>query len=447
MGATLEICYFNTFILAGGCTTQDGVITGEKPGKWHIEESRIKGGFNDKSVDYGVRAHIVDRNHASRVRTNAMIYSGIFNAKTQVNETNQFSIGESITKAVDVQNGSIQKLYAEDTNLIILQENKINKALIDKDAIFTAEGQPLTADSLKVIGQIVPYAGKYGISKNPESFAVYGNRKYFTDKKRGLVLRLSQDGVTPISDSGMRSFFRDNLLLCHRVYGMYDEQKNKYVISLQSLKEPLTRKNSQSLNKAVAGIKKDKYCTLSFDEASSGWVSFYTYKPSFGFSLNNKFYTFNKQNLWEHYREDVQRCAFYGRTPDPADIEFILNDQPNVVKNFSTIDYEGSGGWTMHSSLTDSSDSAYSILPDDALTNAASIPVKFKRKENKYYGHLRNNTSFNHEGSVIGVDLTGIKGYVNTITMRYWNPTEATATGIRKGELFAVGSEVIFSSQ
>ena len=147
MGATLEISYFNTFIVSGGCATENGIITQNKPGRWHIEESRIKGGYNDKSVDFGVRAHVVDKNHASRIRGNAMIYSGIFNSKTKVNETNQFSIGESITKAVDIQSGTIQKLYAEDTNLIIFQENKVNKALIDKDAIFTAEGQPLTASS------------------------------------------------------------------------------------------------------------------------------------------------------------------------------------------------------------------------------------------------------------------------------------------------------------
>ena len=444
MGATLEICYFNTFILAGGA---DETGLKNKPGRWHIEESRIKGGFNEKSVDYGVRAHIVDRNHASRIRTNAMIYSGVFNAKTQINETNQFSIGESITKAVDVQNGSIQKLYAEDTNLIIFQENKVNKALIDKDAIFTAEGSPLTTSSQLVIGQIVPFAGKYGISKNPESFAIYGNRKYFTDKKRGIVLRLSQDGITPISDSGMRSFFRDNLLLCDRIYGMYDEQKNKYIISLQSFLNRMSRKNSYSLDTGTAGVRADKYSTLSFDETSGGWVSFYTYKPSFGFSLNNKFYTFNQQNLWRHYKENVQRCSFYGRKPDPADIEFVLNDQPNVIKNFLTIDYEGNGGWTMHSSLTDSLDSAYSIMSNDTQTSSISIPVKFERKENKYYGHLRNNTTFNHEGAIVGVNLTGIKGYVNTVTMRYWKPTEGLANGVKKAELFAVSSEVAFSSQ
>ena len=57
MGATLEISYFNTFILAGG---SDNTGTEDKPGVWHVEESRIKGGFNDTSVDLGVKAYLVD---------------------------------------------------------------------------------------------------------------------------------------------------------------------------------------------------------------------------------------------------------------------------------------------------------------------------------------------------------------------------------------------------
>jgi len=437
MATTIEISYFNTFILAGGA----------EEGKWHVEEARIKGGFNETPVDYGVRAHVVDDEYALRVRGNAMIYSGIFNAKTKVNNTNQFSIGESITKAVDIQNGSIQKLYAEDTNLIIFQENKVNKAQIDKDIIFTAEGSPLTASSKIVIGQVVSYVGKYGISKNPESFAIYGNRKYFADKNRGLVLRLSQDGITPISDAGMRSFFKNNLPLCSRIYGMYDEQKNKYIISLQSKRNLVDRINDYSKTLLKKQLTKDKYTTVSFDEASGGWVSFYTYYPTFGFSLSNKFYTFNTQELYEHYRKDVRRCSFYGKIPDPANVQFVLNNEPNIIKNFLTIGYEGTEGWKMVSAATDS-DTAYPILPNNIIIGGAgSIGVQFKRKENKYYGHLRNNTSGAHPGTISGLNLAGIKGYYNEIKMEYYSPIEPIASAISKAELFAVSSETVFSSQ
>ena len=119
-----------------------------------------------------------------------MIYSGIFNSRTGVNNTNQFSVGEEITRSLDPVNGSIQKLYAEDTNLIIFQESKVSNALIDKDAIYSAEGGGLPVSSLKVvIGQVVPFAGNYGIGKHPESFAVYGYNKYI-NFNQVLLLKL-----------------------------------------------------------------------------------------------------------------------------------------------------------------------------------------------------------------------------------------------------------------
>ena len=39
-----------------------------------------------------------------------------------------------------------------------------------------------TVSGAKVIGQIIPYAGRFGIGKNPESFSVFGTRKNFVDK-------------------------------------------------------------------------------------------------------------------------------------------------------------------------------------------------------------------------------------------------------------------------
>jgi len=205
--------------------------------EWHIEESRIRGGFNEKTVDFGVKAYLVDKKYNRNHRKNAMIYSGIYNSRTGINNTNQFSIGENITKAVDSIYGSIQKLYAEDTNLLIFQENKVNNALIDKDAIFTAEGGGLSTTAKVVIGQITPYLGEFGIGKHPESFAVYGFRKYFVDKDRAAVLRLSRDGLTEISSYGMKSFFRKHLQLVSknkgRIFGMYDLHTKNYVVNLK----------------------------------------------------------------------------------------------------------------------------------------------------------------------------------------------------------------------
>ncbi len=178
---------------------------------WFIEESRIRGGYNNTQIDLGVRAYIVEDVTEQQNRINSLIYSGVYNSRTGVNNTNQFSVGQDIIKSLNPANGSIQKLFAENTNMTIFQESKVSSALINKDAIYSAEGAPVQTTSNLVIGQIQPYLGEYGISTNPESFAYYGYQKYFTDKDRGVVLRLSRDGITEISQYGMMDYFRDNL--------------------------------------------------------------------------------------------------------------------------------------------------------------------------------------------------------------------------------------------
>ena len=178
---------------------------------WYVEEARMRGGYNNTIVDLGVRAFITESEDTELTLSNGIIYSGLYNSRTGVNETNVFSVGENITKELDPRYGEIQKLYTTDTNLIIFQEDKVSNALIDKDAIYSADGNPTLTASQLVLGQINQYAGEYGISDNPESFAFKGYRMYFSDKNRGAILRLSRDGITEISSYGMRDYFRDTL--------------------------------------------------------------------------------------------------------------------------------------------------------------------------------------------------------------------------------------------
>ena len=49
---------------------------------------------------------------------------------------------------------------------------------------FKEDGNVNVTSNKAVLGQAVPYAGEFGISTNPESFADYGFRSYFADKNR-----------------------------------------------------------------------------------------------------------------------------------------------------------------------------------------------------------------------------------------------------------------------
>jgi hypothetical protein len=190
---------------------------------WIIEESRIRGGFNNAQIQLGPRAYLKEDSNDVRHRKSSLIYSGIFNSRTNVNETNVFSVGQDITRTIDPHNGTVQLIHALDNNLAIFQENKVSQALIDKDAIYSTEGNQTTALTSKVIGPVTPYVGDYGISRNPESFANFGFRRYFADKDRNSIMRLSRDGLTEISQYGMKDWFRDELVKISEGQLLYTE--------------------------------------------------------------------------------------------------------------------------------------------------------------------------------------------------------------------------------
>ena len=446
MSATLEVKYFNSFwikkiksIVDAGNNLVEDLVPGAYPAStaspnedWYIEEARIRGGYNNTSVDFGIKAYLVEEETKQQHRFNSIIYSDIFNSRTGINRTNVFSVGQDITKSADPANGSIQKLYAEDTNLILLQEDKVSRALIDKDAIYSAEGNAAITSSTQVVGQIVPYAGNYGISTNPESFAVYGYRKYFTDRKRNAVLRLSMDGLTEISSYGMQDFFRDELGSLNAsddIIGGWDIHSKNYTVSIQ---------------------QNGTYKTLTFDDSVNGWTSFLSFKPGFLFSLNTSLYSTNDGKIWQHYTfEDnsIERGKFYG-VSNNSTVTFVFNANQSLIKNFKTINYEGGNDWEMLSMQT-STDSALPITKAiNILTQASNLidlqnqllQNNFKAKENKYFANLVNNT-ISQPGEVLwGQDASGIKGFFATVQMSVDN----TLGG--KKELFAVSTNYVESS-
>jgi hypothetical protein len=565
----LEVDFFNTFLLRRNIDisttgrhlpSADGAFPGPGPAypgafnfdnnslkgsyNFYIEESRIRGGFNNTITDIGVRAYLDEQYPLQQNRISTLIYSGVYNSRTGVNQTNVFSVGDAITKSLDPVYGSIQKTYAEETNLIVFQENRIHRALIDKDTIYTTESGTQTQAGASVIGQFVQYKGEYGISKNPESFAIYNYRKYFSDKNRNAIMRLSNDGLTEISMYGMRDYFRDELAKVSmektqqefearsvgtatfgdtmikfttssidagqnitpgmwiatestgyvtyvetdstytyvyyskgfsnqyvsqdvvfryntrgRIKGGWDIHNKNYVVSMQ--KTPIQVNQDQ-----------DSYKTLTFDEEINGWVSFFTYKPSQMFSLINKYYTIgasttiNSTELYQQYfsfnPDPLTRGVFYG-VRKPSNVTFVFNPQPDVMKNFQTISYEGSNGWEVVSYVSGftgqdpnpDGTATYVQSNDDILsiksyeegsyidpTTSYTLRAGFDRKENRYVANLRNASTPMAGEIIFGAQMSGIKGYFATVKIE---TDDTTQLGGPK-ELWSAGTNFVTSS-
>ena len=336
----------------------------------NIELNRLRAGYNQQFFDVGVRAFVVQDNFAEELRFNTLIHSsGLFNSRTGINYINQFNESEGgLTVSVDPQDGSIQKLAADDTQLLIFQEDKISRSPIDKDFIYSAEGGqiPVTSNT-QFLGTVAPYAGRFGISKDPLSYAEFGFNKYFTDRNNGSVLKLSPQGIEEISNIGMADFFRDALKAAITITSSYDEYSSLLMLTIvgQGLDgNPDTN----------VGTATDGYLTIAYDENSKGWSSFRSFNQESGLSLNNTYYTFYQGSLWRHNDTTPGfRNNFYGLGTQPSFVQPIFNESPSTIKQFNTLGYEGSSGWLL--SFIETDVTSMGTLPQTITTISTSLQI------------------------------------------------------------------------
>ena len=383
-----------------------------------VESNRIRDDYNAVTIDKGVKVStVLDEPYASERRGSGLIFSQIYNSTSGINRLNQFIQALPITKDLNPIYGTIQKLHTRDTDLISLCEDKCLRILANKDALYNADGNVNLTGNTAVLGQAMPYAGEFGISKNPESFSSYGFRAYFTDKNRGAVIRLSRDGITNIADKGMSGFFADNLRTSSTAIGSYDDDKDIYNLTLNKLSNywqlKLSPDASYQLNPDcdATTTQVTSNATVSFKESVDGWTSRKDFIQEGGITLNNIYYTFKNGLAWVHGGNALYN-NFYGVQYDSS-FNVLINEQPEVVKGFKTlnytgtrtrlVEYESNGKWHSIAEVN-----ANGIIPTATSQKQAGWYVnyvktdleggevkEFAKKEGKYFNYIKALTVFN----------------------------------------------------
>ena len=298
-----------------------------------VESDRIRDDFNAPTIDNGVRVSATVDSYGKEDRTSGLIFSGLYNTTSGVNDLNEFNMGENIIKNLNPAYGTVQALKSRDTDVVVFCEDKILKVLANKEAVFNADGNKQLTATDRVLGNVSTFKGDYGISKNPESLSWDQYRMYFTDTQRGAVLRLSMDGLTPISNVGMKTWFRENLRGKDKLLGTFDTVNGEYNLTITP---PVSEGP-----------------TISFNEGSKGWVSFKSFAPDEGISVSGRYITVKNSGIFKHYVDSWEwdsasndwtiggRNLFYG-TQYNSTLTVIYNDSPGQVKSFKAINYEGS---------------------------------------------------------------------------------------------------------
>ena len=341
---------------------------------------------NTNHYDKG-RVNVINNNAAERRLDASVYYSETYVSTGAINGLSSFNLAHTPYFDYNKEFGSIQSLKNSDNDLMIFHESKVGRVLVKEDVLRTASGDGLVSLSNNIISNYSTlYAGQFGCGLNPESIVRHGKKFYFADIKRGSILRLSNDGLTVISDYGMKDYFRDigelyikynpdniqtfedsysnKLAAPYLLIGGYDPKYDEYVITIPSIE--VGRRNYSTGNTdtvknwsdgiatwdnstSLVNLKVDdtvfNAVTLGFSEGTNRWTSFYSFVPDFYSKINKQFVSFKEGRTYRHNDSDIYSRSqskfnkFYGND-NLSYIDFIFNAEPSSIKTYNAISLE-----------------------------------------------------------------------------------------------------------
>lgn len=172
-------------------------------------------------------------------RKSSVTYSDAFVIDSDRLNLSSFNLSLANWSDLDISHGGIDRLIPRGDALTVLQESKASQLPIGRNLIEYASGDTGVTVSKNVLGVPSYYAGDFGTAGNPESAVERFGVVYYADSKAGKVIRLSADGITPISEKGMDSFFQDSFKRILesssniKIIGGFDPDNGEYILTVE----------------------------------------------------------------------------------------------------------------------------------------------------------------------------------------------------------------------
>ena len=214
----------------------------------------IEQSFNDTYnlvTNSNGRPSVIDENARQTYFPTVIRFGQAYQSNTNLNATNRF-IYEDFDE-YDRTFGDVLRLHVRDRYLKVYQQFKVGNVPILTQIVKDVTGNPLQANSNQLINKIQYYAGDYGIGDAATSLAWNNFADYFVDNFRGVVCRLSQNGIEPLSILYKTNAFFISKTAAYRkdlnngvadngvytgdpcIYGVFDANTNKYIIAMEEI--------------------------------------------------------------------------------------------------------------------------------------------------------------------------------------------------------------------
>jgi hypothetical protein len=278
------------------------------------------------------RPTLVDINAKQTTYSTLFRYSQPYQLGTNINGTNIFYDLNSDEFTKDY--GTIIRLKVHEREMRVYQQIRVGVVGIYSKFIKdqTGTNSLVTSDTIITKNNINYYVGDSGLTI-PSALVTEGNVDYFPSVNKGEIIRLSQDGMTPISSlykvktwSGVnvQKFSTDSPY----TYG----GKAKIVGTFNYIKD----RHGEVIFCLQGSTDKTPY-TISFDEDRNSFSSFYTFYPDHILCAGNKLITWRNGRLYVHDNASAYN-TFYG-TSYPSKIELVSNQGGQFKKDFTYITY------------------------------------------------------------------------------------------------------------
>jgi hypothetical protein len=216
-------------------------------------------------------------------------------------------------------------------------------------------GQNITV-STDVVGTPQYYQGEFGVNNNPESVAVEAGRLYFADIRNGKVIRISRDGITPISEQGMDSYFKDKFASIvqyasvKRVVGGVDDENGEYILSQEDIR---------TSNVSITDGSTTYTFNLQTNSGSTVVFGSIDYNDNIIFKADTEFRTFD--NVCDNFEDSINAVVFLDRLADGHPI--VLGEE-----------YIGTAPTTLYGIATDTSYNFFLPVTIDVSAGTFTFP-------------------------------------------------------------------------
>lgn len=346
---------------------------------------KVNGTTRNSNWDRNIGKVSAEYDGQSRQRSESKIkYGGKYVQGTNINPISSFSFVQEAE--VPYENGAItslkraSKVESDGDIMLAICERETASLYIGEAVLSGTTGDAFVSTAQSVIGTVRNLKGGFG-SSHRRSIVQYAGNIYFWDNNKKKVLRYGADGLTPISDYFMKSYFQGKSGDC---LGFYDPYYDTYHIQFDSD------------TKSVA-----------FHEGRNRWISFYDITAQAAETREENVLLFKTSGSNLIYLESLKSGYIVG------DITYMMNTQlPEVLKNikiYTNMDiYDYNNANNVKSSLiqvdiTNENGQATSLVESNFLPEERVIYAHILRDSNSTGGL----TSGDHvSGSITNVKLS-----------------------------------------